>query len=158
MRPFAVSPPTDLAGILPGTDFVDSFAVDRAGPPLDATRAARLMFEQSPVWARLLLKIRNAIVSPFGLLTGADKTLPSESRCGIFPIVSATTRRVVLGFDDAHLDFRVVVDTSTDASGNSRVTATTLVKRNNLFGRVYLATIMPFHKLIVPNALARVAP
>ena len=34
--------------------------------------------------------------------------------------------------------------------------ATTLVKTHNLFGRIYLATILPFHRLIVRNMLQRV--
>jgi hypothetical protein len=38
-----------------------------------------------------------------------------------------------------------------------RVTATTLVRRNNIFGRAYLATVMPFHKRIVATLLMRLS-
>jgi Protein of unknown function (DUF2867) len=62
----------------------------------------------------------------------------------------------VLGFDDKHLDFRIIVDVEALDEITRRVTATALVQRNNLVGRVYLATVMPFHKLIVPTMLARV--
>ena len=45
---------------------------------------------------------------------------------GIFPIVSEQPERLVAGFNDKHLDFRIVVDVAT--SGDARqVTATTLV-------------------------------
>lgn len=47
-----------------------------------------------------------------------------------------------------------------DVSGNApsrEVTATTLVMTHNLLGRVYLATIMPFHRIIVPAMLRQVA-
>jgi len=36
------------------------------------------------------------------------------------------------------------------------VSATTLVKTNNLLGRIYLTIIMPFHRLIVPAMLRNV--
>ena len=74
---------------------------------------------------------------------------------GIFPIDSATPNRVVLRFPDKHLDFRLVVDVSAN-DANSEVTATTLVRTNNLLGRVYLAAILPFHKLIARSTLGRV--
>jgi hypothetical protein len=42
-------------------------------------------------------------------------------------------------------------------AGNVRqVTATTLVKTHNWFGRTYLAIIIPFHRLIVPALLRQV--
>ena len=61
-----------------------------------------------------------------------------------------------LDFDDTHLNFRIVVDVKSLNETTRRVTATTLVHRNNIVGRVYLATVMPFHKLIVPTMLARI--
>jgi len=72
-------------------------------------------------------------------------------------VVSSSSVRVVLGFDDTHLNFRIIVDVKAVDETTRRVTATTLVHRNNLFGRVYLAMVMPFHKLIVPTMLARVS-
>ena len=44
---------------------------------------------------------------------------------GIFPVVSETPERLVAGFNDKHLDFRVVVDVATNGQRQS-VTATTL--------------------------------
>ena len=63
---------------------------------------------------------------------------------------------VVMGFDDKHLDFRVVVDVAT-SGGSRNVTATTLVKTHNLLGRTYLAVIMPFHRPVVRAMLRQVA-
>ena len=60
------------------------------------------------------------------------------------------------GFNDKHLDFRLVVDVA--AAGATRnVTATTLVLTHNWLGRAYLALILPFHRLIVPAMLRKVA-
>jgi hypothetical protein len=156
MAPTSVAPPPDLDGILPGDDFADAFALDAKEANLDALVAARRAMEHMPAWVGGLLSIRDRIVKPFGLETTNDLARRPVERCGIFPILSATPQRVVLGLDDRHLDFRIVVD-AVPAQSGTRVVVTTLVKRHNLLGRVYLASIMPFHKLIVPTLLARVA-
>jgi hypothetical protein len=76
-------------------------------------------------------------------------------RIGIFPVVSASPERVVMGFDDVHLDFRVVIDVTPEGSGQ-QVTATTFVRTRNRLGRLYLAAVKPFHRVIVPAMLAQV--
>jgi Protein of unknown function (DUF2867) len=75
---------------------------------------------------------------------------------GIFPVVSETPGRLVAGLNDKHLDFRVVVDIATSGHGQC-VTATTLVLTHNLLGRIYLAIILPFHRLVVRALLRQVA-
>jgi Protein of unknown function (DUF2867) len=67
-----------------------------------------------------------------------------------------TPERLVAGFDDKHLDFRVVVDVAAADHGR-RVTATTLVLTHNLLGRAYLTVILPFHRLVVRALLRQVA-
>jgi hypothetical protein len=75
---------------------------------------------------------------------------------GIFLVIRETPARLVAVLNDKHLDFRVVVDIAT--SGHSqRVTATTLVLTHNLLGRIYLAIILPFHRLVVRALLRQVA-
>jgi Protein of unknown function (DUF2867) len=44
-----------------------------------------------------------------------------------------------------------------DTEAGQQVTATTLVKTHNVFGRLYLAIILPFHRLIVPAMLRQIA-
>ena len=110
------------------------------------------MVGRRPRWVDGLLVLRNLAVTPFGLKRGA----PAEvQRIGIVPVVSASPERVVMGFDDAHLDFRVVVEVAPEASGQ-RITATTLVRTRNRLGRLYLAVVKPFHRAIVPAMLAQV--
>ena len=136
---------------LPNADFTDAYSVHVA-EPLDALQAARRMMGRRPRWVNGLLMLRNLAVMPFGLKSGA----PTEGeRIGIFPVVSASPERVVMGFDDAHLDFRVVVDVAPQGSGQ-KVTATTLVRTRNRLGRLYLAAVKPFHRAIVPAMLAQV--
>jgi Protein of unknown function (DUF2867) len=102
-----------------------------------------------------LLSLRNMIVAPFGLKTSGEGDRTSKGMIGIFPIVSETPERLVAGFNDSHLDFRVVVDVA-QSPGERKVIATTLVKTHNLPGRIYLATILPFHRLVVRDMLRRV--
>ncbi len=71
-------------------------------------------------------------------------------------MLSETPERLVAGFDDHHLDFRVVVDVTASGRGQ-QVTATTLVRTNNWLGRIYLAIILPFHRLVVRALLRQVA-
>jgi hypothetical protein len=50
----------------------------------------------------------------------------------------------------------VVVDVAAIGAGQ-QVTATTLVKTHNRFGRTYLTLILPFHRLIVASMLRKIA-
>ena len=107
---------------------------------------------RAPRWIDALLTLRNILVAPFGLKTsGAGATTPRDM-IGIFPVISQTPDRLVAGFNDSHLDFRVVVDVATQGAGQ-QVTATTLVKTHNWLGRTYLAIILPFHRLVVRTML-----
>ena len=151
-----ITPSVDTDALLAGAQFADAFRVEIASPALDARHAAERMMARLPGWAEALVTLRNMLVAPFGLKTsGASATAPREM-IGIFPILSQTPERLIAGFNDSHLDFRVVVDVATSGTARS-VTLTTLVKTHNWFGRTYLATIMPFHRLIAPALLRQVA-
>lgn len=143
--------------VLPGASFADRYARTVEGQGLDATAAAERAFARSPAWVAWLMALRNLAVRPFGLKRGAGDLPPRLRRIGMFPLVSETPSRAVLGFDDRHLDFRIVVEVRELGEGRQEVSAATLVAPHNLFGRIYLATVMPFHKMIVPTMLARVA-
>lgn len=152
----AVEPNVDTAALLPGAQFGDAFRITVEGPALEARRAAEKMLARGPRWIESLLALRNRMVAPFGLKTPVPgKTKPVDS-IGIFPVISETPERLVAGLNDKHLDFRVVVDVAASGQGQD-VTATTLVRTHNLLGSVYLATIMPFHRMIVRALLRQVA-
>ena len=137
--------------LLPNADFTDTYFI-HVSKPLDAPEAARRMVMRRPQWVNGLLALRNLAVMPFGLKRGAPAGM---ERIGIFPIVSTSEERVVMGFDDAHLDFRVVVEVLPDEAGQC-VTATTIVRTKNRLGRLDLAAVEPFHRVIVPAILAQV--
>jgi len=133
--------------LLPGAQFADAFRMALADGALDAPAAARRMIGRMPRWSARLMALRNRLVAPFGLKHPTPAPAGSADRIGIFPILTQAPDRIVLGLDDKHLDFRLVVDVAT-IDGRHSVTATTIVKTHNLLGRTYLATIMPFHRLI----------
>jgi len=148
-------PDAGMKGLLPGAQFADAFGVAVNDGSLTARQAAERMFLRLPRWIDRLMKLRNLVVAPLGLKTPTHtKTIVADS-IGPFPVISATPQRLVAGFDDKHLDFRVIVDV-TGSVPSRQVTATTLVMTHNLLGRAYLATIMPFHRIIVPAMLRQV--
>lgn len=141
---------------LPDADWGDTFAVTTTRSFSSAEEVARAIMGNLPGWAAGLMSLRDRIVGPLGLKTGADMRASPERTCvGIFPIVSVTPERIILGEDDAHLNFRVAVDLTQQEAGQ-RIALSTLVKRNNGLGRAYLAAIMPFHKAIVKAMLRSV--
>ena len=151
-----VAPEVDSGALLAGAQFVDAYRVALDGTTLDARRAAEKMFARGPRWIEVLLRLRNTMVAPFGLKkSGAGEPAPG-GMIGIFPVLSETPERLVAGFNDHHLDFRVVVDVA-PAEAGQQVTTTTLVLTHNLLGRAYLAVIMPFHRLIARVMLRQVA-
>jgi hypothetical protein len=151
-----VAPEVDSGALLAGAQFVDAYRVALDGTALDARQAAEKMFARGPRWIEALLRLRNAIVAPFGLKkSGANEPAPG-GMIGIFPVLSETPQRLVAGFNDHHLDFRVVVDVA-PAEAGQQVTTTTLVLTHNLLGRAYLAIILPFHRLIARVMLRQVA-
>ena len=156
MRPFPTAPATTTLALLPGATFADAFSIELDDAGLDAISAANRVFSATPMWISRLLSVRNAVVRPLGLKGTDDAIFAGADRIGFFPCLSRTPARVVLGFNDTHLDFRIAVDAQPLAGTAQRFTATTVVKPHNLFGRMYLATIMPFHKMIVPAMLGRV--
>lgn len=148
MNTIAVTPDTGLASLLPGAQFADAYALDMAPPKLDARRAAERIMARSPRWIAALLALRNLVVAPFGLHTRPPSSPVGLGVLGIFPVLSQTPDRLVAGFDDNHLDFRVIVDVAR-ISERQRVTLTTLVLTHNRLGRAYLAAVLPFHRVIV---------
>lgn len=135
-------------------DWGDSFVITVDQPDLSARKAARHVITSAPRWYYRLLALRNIIVKPFGLKTGLDIAGDAKvDTIGIFPVVSESDQAVILGLDDHHLNFRIVFETEALDRNRTLVRSITLVRRNNTLGRVYLATVMPFHNLIVPAML-----
>lgn len=115
--------------------------------PLPARTAADIGLSLPP-WAGHLLTLRNHLVRPLGLKTEVSATGDGA----IFPVTYEDSEEVILGTDDRHLNFRICVRQEA-----GRVYMATWVHRNNALGHAYLATVMPFHILIVRDSMRRIA-
>ena len=149
----AVTPP-NLESVLPDANFTDAYEVvvkQRAGSLIFVRRIMSSM----PNWVSALLSLRNAMMATLGLKT--DEVPSPGEKFGMFPVISTNDNRTILGFDDKHLDFRLVLDAAPAADQSTKVTLSTVVKTHNLFGKAYLAVVMPFHRVIARTMLARVA-
>jgi hypothetical protein len=105
-----IKPDVDRESLLAGAQFADAFRITVADAALDARSAAMRTFSKSPRWVQVLLDLRNTIVGPFGLKTSGEREAKAGGMVGLFPVLSETPERLVAGFNDHHLDFRVVVD------------------------------------------------
>ena len=142
--------------LLAGAEFADSYSMTVSGLSLDAVGATWRVMGRTPRWVAGLMAARNLLVRPFGLKTAPDEASPPRLRIGMFPVISQSAAQVVLGLNDRHLDFRVLVEVEELGMGRQAVTASTAVRTHNLLGRVYLAIVKPFHRIIVPAMLAQV--
>ena len=96
-------------------------------------------FPKSVAW---LMKLRNALVKPFGLQGGGGfRRLVSER----------SDEEIVICKNDRHLCFRVGIYCSRPEEGWQEASVTTVVKFNNFLGKIYFIGIWVFHKLLVKS-------
>jgi Protein of unknown function (DUF2867) len=138
----------------PKFSYADSYIIN-VSKPINAPTAAHLALVDSPKWVDFLMQIRNLIVKPFGIAIDAGILPNGTKTIGMFPIINSNNDQIILGFDDIHLDFRIVID-AIKSGQTTKIVATTYVKTHNLLGKSYLFIIKPFHKLIVKQALENI--
>lgn len=141
---------------LPWADWADRYEIELPEGRFTPIEAAEQAFGQAPAWIGRLMTFRNRIVAPFGLKGGHLREGKGRF-IGAFPVLAADGREAVLGVNDRHLDFRVLVDVRPNGAHGQIVGMTTLIHRKNLFGRIYLAVVTPFHKVIVRTLLSRLS-
>ncbi|MEP0519141.1 MAG: DUF2867 domain-containing protein [Hyphomicrobiales bacterium] len=149
----AIEVPPELPNdALENADWADAFMLELPKTPRTARRIANQTLGSSPKWLKVLLSIRNGLMAPFGLKPGKETSEQPVNSIGFFPVLEETEERIVVGLDDRHLDFRIIVELATKEV-TTNVLMTTVIRRHNLFGKMYLAVVSPFHKLIVPRVL-----
>jgi hypothetical protein len=159
-----VPPPAEsgVASWFDAADLADAFAVpiDAADVAKGVDSLARSAFGDPAPWIRLLLGLRDALVAGFGVKTSQEvrraAIADNAERIDFFRILARSDRELILGEDDRHLDFRLslLLRVRPDGSGDELV-ATTVVHCHNALGRVYLALIARFHRLVVTGNLSR---
>ena len=126
---------------------------------------AKFMFAQQAPWVTGLMSLRDTIVSKLNLKITPVHEFRSGSKKGIkppfyFKVHASNDREVIMGEDDAHLDFRISVlyrqpDEAEDKE--AQLIVSTVVDCHNRLGRNYLRLITPFHRVIVKSGLRRAA-
>ena len=99
-----------------------------------------------PRWVMRIMKVRNAVVKAMGI---------PVNRSFEDLIIEQNDTELVLGSCEKHLSFYVSLFCSPIQGGKQTVSLMTLVKYNNLFGRLYFIFIWVFHKLIVGTLFRR---
>lgn len=120
------------------------------------------IFAHHPLWMKLLLIVRNKAAS----LAGLDAPTASDilhvkikdryvvgDTIGVWPIFSLSENEIVAGRDNKHLDFRLSVLRVADGDRTS-VVVSTICTVHNLFGKVYLFFVVPFHRYGVRKLIA----
>ena len=134
-------------------DYYDAFEMKLLSTNLDAIMLYKGIFSTAPKWVESLMKLRNKVVSIFGLKVVTDngeRLFEVGKRVGMFYLYYVSEQEVIAGEDDRHLNFRVSV-----LKEEERVIVTTLVQYNNGFGKFYMTLIKPFHRLIVQLMMRR---
>ena len=115
-----------------------------------------------PNWVKLLLYMRNKIASIFGLKTGKigdfydnpeKLNFKQGQSLGDLSVILKEKYHLITELKDKHLDFRVSILIREE--GTTKVFFSTIVKFNNIFGKMYFFLIAPFHRLIIPSTLKR---
>lgn len=150
-----------LAPLYTGADLLDAYAVPLpAGAIDDLETLVRAGFERQAWWIRALTRVRDAAMAPLGVKSSGEVGAAAAARgpvIGFFPVLSTGAREVVLGEDDRHLDFRIAIMLREGKASDRELVAVTVVHCHNRLGRTYLATIAPFHRVIVPACLEQAA-
>lgn len=123
----------------------------------------RDIFLTAPGWIRWLLQLRNKLVKPLGLETevrgaaiASEGPLEVGKHVGFFKIFERTDSHVLMGQDDKHLDYRVLVamepvePAARSTTPQRELVVATAVCFNNALGTLYFVPVRPFHKRIVP--------
>ena len=161
----AVPAESGVARMYDAPDLADAYAVRLPDNAIDDPELlARFMFAHQAGWIAKLLGLRDALVARFGLKTSKQLRMVnppgSSDRVDFFRIYARSTREIILGENDSHLDFRLSVlqQTRDTHEGSARyLILSTVVHCHNGLGRFYILAIAPFHRLVVRSTLRRAA-
>ena len=146
-------------------NYEDRFCLILETKKIDVDFIIIKLIKSIPKWFKFLLNLRNAIASIFGLKTGKIKNVyenlgklnfQQDQSIGNIFILLKDKNHLIAELKDKHLDFRFSI-LIRQVDGITKVSLSTIVKINNIFGKVYFFLITPFHRLIIPNILKRLS-
>jgi hypothetical protein len=150
-------------GLVANCDFHDSYRVPLSHPGLGMADIFFAVFGHTPFWMKTMLIVRNALARLAGLeaptVTEIMKPQVSDTyrvgdKIGPWLVFFVGDNEIIAGRDNRHMDFRLSVLKVADGTAAS-VVVSTICSVHNLFGTIYLALIVPFHRAGVRALLSR---
>ncbi len=146
--------------------FFDCYSVEL---PLDSRTPLEFYLNvasRTPQWVDFLMSVRNKIVARIGLknmgaLSGISPNKAAADyrvgdQAGIFKLIEANDREVILGETDKHIDVRISV-VKQQRKDRTTVSVSTVVHVHNLLGRIYMFFVTPAHRVIAPATVSKLA-
>jgi hypothetical protein len=133
--------------------FSDCYQAALTQPALSVTDLFEAVLGHSPRWLKALLILRNRIAARAGLTVAPDALIQRFDRrptyavgetIGPWPIYHLSDTELIAGRDNGHLDFRLSVLKREVAQPT--VTISTVCRVHNVYGKLYLLFIIPFHR------------
>jgi hypothetical protein len=134
--------------------FRDSYRTRLQRPHAGIVDIFVAIFAHHPWWMKAALIVRNKLAALFGLDVPSvseimhpqfKSSYAAGEKIGVWPMYSITENEIVAGRDNKHLDFRLSVLKTNDGEAAS-VTVSTICMVHNVYGKIYLYFIIPFHK------------
>lgn len=127
-------------------DYADRFSdIVKVSQPISAKELSERFFS-APKWIVAMMKLRNAIMKPFGLKRERNLSDLVRIESG-----NATT----ISKNDKHLDFVIMLTSENVGNDSQCISVSTKVRFNNRMGKLYFAIIKPFHNIICKTLLKR---
>lgn len=146
--------------------FHDSYCVPLTRPDAGIVDIFFALFGHTPLWMKAMLVARNAVAKLLGLeVPTVDEIMkPSIRReyrvgdkIGPWPIYFIAGNEIVAGRNNTHLDFRLSVLKVKEVDA-ANVVVSTVCTVHNVYGKIYLFFIVPFHRAgvrtLMSNAVA----
>jgi hypothetical protein len=140
---------------LSSVDYYDSYMITKKNE--DSIEKITEKILSLPQWIIIALRIRYyLIVKPFGLTTGRfdNITRSSDASFEPVPIIEKNENEIVMGSDDKHLYYRISI-MKKEIEQRTEIYLNTIVKFNNIWGRIYFLPVKLGHKLVVKSLLKR---
>lgn len=149
------------------THYEDAISIDIPfNPDYTVDYITKSFFSSFPAWVLRLLKLRNIIVKPFGLGSSEvinfkeithNKMYKEGDRAVFFEVIKRTDNELVMKEDDKHLNFRTsILILPSEKPDLTKLYSLTIVKFNNLLGKLYFIPVKHFHKLIIRTLLRNI--
>ena len=142
--------------------FHDCYRAPLGRPNLAIVDLFFALFGHTPLWMKFLLIGRNAVARLVGLEAptvgeimrpAVRKEYHVGEKIGPWPIFFLADNEIVAGRNNKHLDFRVSVLKARDGEA-ADVVVSTVCTVHNVFGKIYLFFIIPFHRAGVRSLIS----